>query len=145
MHRKTWRGACPAPLEGKAGKGHFRANCNKAISYKDPAVLASLALPTLLLMGLAVLITRLLELVVPETLVGLGLLTLLAMGLMWGLSGLVFAGLYLWQDARIADLLGAGEGLGHFAALGAKSALIWAPLVFLVVCTAPRRWRQAVW
>ena len=105
-------------------------------------MIASLALPTLILMALAVVVTRLLERVVSETVLGLFMLFALSGVLVWVLASAMFMGLYLWQDASIAPLLGDARGLGHLLVLGAKSALIWGPLLVLTVVTAPRRWRQ---
>jgi hypothetical protein len=42
-------------------------------------------------------------------------------------------------------LLGRSDGIWHLLNLGAKAALIWAPVLALVVTTAPRRWKTAVW
>lgn len=105
----------------------------------------ALAFPTILLMVLAGLVTRALERAVPESIPGLVLLALISVLVTWGMAAGLFAGLYLWQDSRLAGLLGEQQGLGHLLRLGAKSALIWGPVVALTVVTAPRRWRNAVW
>ena len=112
---------------------------------QEMRVLITLGLPTILLMCLAVGVTRGVERFVPETLPGLVALAMIASGAMWVLASGLFAGLYVWQDARLTGLLGQADSLRHFAGLGLKSALIWAPVVLLVAGTAPRRWKNAVW
>lgn len=105
-------------------------------------ILSAVALATA-----AILVTRLIERVVPETLPGLGLLAVVAFVTMWLVSALGFAVAYQMQDAQVLTLFGAQPGAGarHFAGLGVKAGLIWAPIVLLVVVTAPRRWKNAVW
>ena len=93
----------------------------------------------------AVLVTRLVERCAPESVAGIAGTALVSALAMWLLSSGGFALLYLWQDARIAGLIGAGQGAGHFLRLGAKAALIWGPLVAITVATAPRRWKTATW
>lgn len=105
----------------------------------------ALALPVVLLMVLAVVVTRGLERLVSETIPGLILLALLSAMVTWVLAAGVFAGLYLMQDVRLVAVLGDQSGVGHLLRLGAKSALIWGPVLVLTVLTAPRRWRNAVW
>jgi hypothetical protein len=105
----------------------------------------TLALPVLGLICAAVVVTRVLERVVPESIAGLVLLAVLASGVVWGLAVAGFAVLYLWQDARLAGLLGEAAGMRHLAGLGAKAVLVWGPVVALTVVTAPQRWRHAVW
>ncbi len=108
-------------------------------------MLMSLALPTLVLMTLAVLVTRGVEALMPESVPGLIATALLSALLLWALATGLFALLYLWQDARISALLGDARGWAHMSGLGASAALIWAPLMLLTVATAPRRWKTAVW
>ncbi|KUF10610.1 hypothetical protein [Pseudoponticoccus marisrubri] len=110
-------------------------------------MITALLLPTLALMALAVLVTRGIEALVPESPAGLAAIAVLSSLALWLLSAAGFAGLYLIRDAQIAVVLGAAPqaGLRHFLGLGAKAALIWAPLVLLVVATAPRRWKTATW
>lgn len=107
----------------------------------------SLTLPALLLVALAVIVPRLLERAVPESLAGLVLLGLLSALALWLMSALGFALLYRLQGPDVVALLGARpvDGLGHFLRLGAKAALIWLPVMVLAVSTAPRRWRTSVW
>ncbi|MCC1491386.1 hypothetical protein [Cognatishimia sp. F0-27] len=108
-------------------------------------MLTGLALPTLLLMIAAVLITRLIERVVPESGLGLATLGVVSSLVLWLVAGALFATLYLGQDSRLAALLASPEGIVHFLALGAKAALIWAPLVGIVTITAPQRWKTNRW
>jgi len=108
-------------------------------------MVSSLLIPTVVLMGLAVLVTRLVERVMPETMLGLALTALVASGVLWALAGGLFGWLYLSRAPELAPILGAGSGLRHLAGLGAKAALIWLPLVLITVATAPRRWKTNVW
>jgi hypothetical protein len=108
-------------------------------------MIGSLALPAALLMIAAVLVARGFETLLPESIAGMVVCALLSSLTLWLLSGAGFAALYLWQDARVAALMGDGRGVAHFAGLGAKAAIIWAPLMALTVITAPRRWTTAEW
>lgn len=110
-------------------------------------MITGLLLPTLALMALAMLVPRLVERQVPESLTGLALCAAVSALALWGLSALGFAGLYALDDPLVLDLLGRDPagGLRHFAGLGAKAALIWLPVLLLVVSTAPRRWKTAIW
>ncbi len=108
-------------------------------------MLLSLGLPVLVLLILAVVVTRMVERLLPETLLGLLGVAIIASLVLWGLSSVLFAVIYAVQDSRIAALLGASAGLRHMAMLGAKAAIIWAPLMLLTVATAPRRWKTNVW
>ena len=108
-------------------------------------MLLSVALPVLVLMIAAVLVTRGIEALLPESIPGMAGCALLAALALWLLSAGGFALLYLWQDARYAALLGDGRGWRHMAALGAQAALIWGPPMLLTVVTAPQRWKTATW
>lgn len=108
-------------------------------------MLIGLGAPVLILMALALLTTRLVEKVAPETLAGLVILGLVSALLLWPLSAGVFAALYVFRGVETAALLGTAGGLHHFLTLGAKAALVWAPIVLLVVTTAPRRWKTNTW
>ncbi|MCT4554937.1 MAG: hypothetical protein N4A53_09645 [Pelagimonas sp.] len=108
-------------------------------------MLIGVALPTLALMGLAVLVGRLVERAMPETLFGLGLGFAISCVILWGLASLGFGAAYLWRGVAVAALLGPQAGVPHLMGLAAKSALIWAPILALVTITAPRRWKTAVW
>ncbi len=110
-------------------------------------MIADLLLPALGLMLLAVLVARGVEVLVPESLVGLAAMALVSALLCWGLASAGFALLYVQEDARILTLLGDAPtaSAGHFLRLGGRAALIWAPILLLVVTTAPRRWKTAVW
>lgn len=105
----------------------------------------ALLIPALALMVLAVVVTRLVEWVVPETVPGLVLAGALACAVMWVLAGALFGWMYLGREADLAPVLGTGSGLRHLAGLGAKAALIWLPMVLITVVTAPRRWKTNVW
>lgn len=109
-------------------------------------MLLGLALPTILLMMAAVVVTRGLESVLPESLSGMALTALLSSLALWLLSSAGFALLYMAEGAPLAALgLTEGGTITHFLSLGARSSLIWAPIVLLVVVTAPRRWRTSRW
>lgn len=108
-------------------------------------MIQALLLPTLLLMVAAVLVTRLLEHVVPETIAGLVVLAGLASAACWAVASALFGAIYILQAAQIAAVLGTRGGLGHLLALGGKAALIWLPLVLITVATAPRRWKTNTW
>jgi hypothetical protein len=110
-------------------------------------MILSLIAPVVGLALLAVLVPRGIERLVPETIVGIGLMAVLSAVVLWLLSAGGFALLYLYQDSRILTLLAdtPGAGSDHFLRLGANAALIWAPVLILVVTTAPRRWKTAVW
>lgn len=108
-------------------------------------MLLSLALPTLLLMAAAVLVTRGFETLLPESIPGMAACAVLSAAALWMVSGAGFALLYLWQDAPLAGLLGDSRGIAHMATLGAKASLIWGPIVLLTVITAPQRWKTARW
>ncbi len=105
------------------------------------------ALPILLILGCAIGIPRLIERLVPETIPGLALGAVLSAGALWMISAAIFAGVYSLQapSSQMIALLGRSDGIWHLLNLGAKAALIWAPVLALVVTTAPRRWKTAVW
>ena len=109
-------------------------------------MLTSLLLPTVILIATAIAVARGIEALLPETLgailFGLGLS---ALG-MWVISALFFAGLYILESPELAHAIAKdGRGIAHLAILGAKSALIWAPVLLLVASTAPRRWKTNTW
>lgn len=110
-------------------------------------MILSLALPAVLLIAAAILVPRGLERLVPESLAGLVLLGLVSALVLWMASGLGFAVLYHWRGASLALLMGetAAPAFRHFAVLGLRAALIWAPVLVLAVSTAPRRWKTATW
>ncbi|MBV2359576.1 hypothetical protein KUH32_07310 [Thalassococcus sp. CAU 1522] len=110
-------------------------------------MLTQLALPTLVLMALALAVPRLGERLVPETLVGLVALGIGSAIMLWLLSAAGFALSYLWRSPEVADLLGVlpGSGARHFLVLGLKAGLIWGPVLILAVSTAPRRWKTERW
>lgn len=110
-------------------------------------MILSLALPAVLLIAAAILVPRGLEPLVPESPGGLVALAGLSALLLWAVSGLGFVLLYHLRGATVALLTGdnAAPAFRHFAALGLKAALIWAPVLVLSVSTAPRRWKTATW
>lgn len=127
--------AAHQPLDESASQRHLTA------------MVAALALPTLVLLALAVVVARGVEALVPETPAGLVLQAAFSAVALTALSALAFAGLYAAGDVPLATLIDADPsgGIAHFAGLGLKSALIWAPPMLLVVITAPRRWRHGRW
>ncbi|WP_089277544.1 hypothetical protein [Antarctobacter heliothermus] len=110
-------------------------------------MIADLLLPAFGLMLLAFVVPRGVEVLVPETVTGLVVMALVSTLLCWVLASAGFAMLYGVQDGGILALLGEvpAASAGHFLRLGAKAALIWAPILLLTVSTAPRRWKTAVW
>lgn len=108
-------------------------------------MLVALGLPIAALMLAALLVTRAVTARVPESVPGLLAAACISAVILWGLSAAGFAALYRIEGAPAALIGTAPGGLGHFLSLGAKAALIWAPMMALVIVTAPRRWRDAVW
>lgn len=94
---------------------------------------------------LTVLVTRGVEALMPETVTGIALTGIVSAVLVWLLASGGFAALYAMQDARVLAVLDQGPAIGHFLRLGFSAGLIWAPVLLLVVTTAPRRWKTAVW
>jgi hypothetical protein len=111
------------------------------------AMILQLLLPVLGLMLVAALVTRAVEAILPESLGALAATTVISAMLVWLLTSAGFALLYTIEDARVWDLLGQAPSasLGYFLRLGASAVLIWGPVLLLVVSTAPRRWKTAVW
>lgn len=107
----------------------------------------SLILPALGLVVLAIAIPRLIERFVPETLTGVLVGGVVSALLVWLASAGLFAWLYHLQGPQVWTVfqLAPGAGLRHFLTLGAQAALVWAPILILVVGTSPRRWKEAVW
>ncbi|GGF62659.1 hypothetical protein CDZ97_16930 [Mameliella alba] len=110
-------------------------------------MILQLLLPVLGLMLVTVLVTRGVEAILPESLGALAATTVISALLVWLLTSAGFALLYTIEDARVWDLLGQAPSasLGYFLRLGASAVLIWGPVLLLVVSTAPRRWKTAVW
>lgn len=94
---------------------------------------------------LTVLVTRGVEALMPESVLGIALTGMVSALLVWLLASAGFAVLYAMQDARVLGVLGEGPAIGHFLRLGFSAGLVWAPILLLVVTTAPRRWKTAVW
>ena len=108
-------------------------------------MLTGLALPVLILMAAAILVTRIVERIMPESMAGIAATFVASLILLWLLSALLFAALYAWQGVTLAAMFGPSQGWRHFLWLGAKSALVWGPVMALVVVTSPRRWKSATW
>ena len=110
-------------------------------------MILQLLLPVLALMLVAALVTRGVEALVPESLGGLAATTVISALLVWLLTAAGFAALYTIKDAKVWELLGQAPraSLGYFLRLGASAVLIWGPVLLLVISTAPRRWKTAVW
>ncbi|MBS0125780.1 hypothetical protein [Thetidibacter halocola] len=108
-------------------------------------MIVALLVPSLILIALAILLTRAIERMMPETVPGMVLTGIVASILMWLLSGAMFGWFYLLREAQVAPMLGTGRGMRHLAALGGKAALIWLPIVLITVATAPRRWKTNTW
>ncbi len=109
-------------------------------------MILGLALPTILLMAAAVLATRGIEALLPESLGGMAVTLVLSCLALWCVSSLGFAALYIAEGVPVAALgLTEEASILHFLSLGARAALIWAPIVLLVIVTAPRRWKTSRW
>ncbi|SMX39529.1 hypothetical protein [Maliponia aquimaris] len=108
-------------------------------------MVVEILLQILALCVLTVLVTRGVEALMPESVVGIALTGVVSALLVWLLASGGFALLYAIQDARILGLLDQGPAIGHFLRLGFSAGLIWAPILLLVVTTAPRRWKTATW
>lgn len=110
-------------------------------------IITQLVLPLFALAIVTVLVTRAVEAVMPESVGGIAATAVLSALLCWALAAAGFAGLYALEDPRVLTLLGQTPqaGLRHFVWLGAQAALVWAPILLLVVTTAPRRWKTATW
>lgn len=107
-------------------------------------MITGLLLPTLILVALTFAVARMVERFMPETLPGLALQAVISALLLWVLSSLLFAILYTLEAPGAVWLIQSG-GWRHFMMLGAQAALVWGPVLALVVSTAPRRWTTAVW
>ncbi len=110
-------------------------------------MITQLVLPILALACVTVLITRAVEALLPESLPGIAATGVISTMLTWLAASAGFAGLYALQDPRILSWIGQvpQAGVGHFLTLGASAAMIWAPILLLVVITAPGRWKTATW
>ncbi|MGH1412268.1 MAG: hypothetical protein ACRBB0_02170 [Pelagimonas sp.] len=105
-----------------------------------------LALPAIVLMVLAVVVPRLVETFLPETLFGMAIIAALSSLILWILASLGFAMLYQWENPRLAALLfSSTTSWPYFLNLGAKAAVIWGPVLALTVSTTPRRWKTNTW
>ena len=105
----------------------------------------ALVIPSLMLMVLAVAVTRAVERAMPETVPGLILTGIISAILLWIISGAMFGWMYVIREAQVSPYLGTGSGLRHLATIGAKAALLWLPLMLITVVTAPRRWKTNTW
>jgi hypothetical protein len=107
----------------------------------------SLFLPALMLAVLGFLVPRLLARVLPEGVKPLLINTLLSTVLLFALSTVFFACLYIWQGFPMAQLMESGlaANLQFFGRLGLIAALIWAPIMLLSVAGLPRKWVKETW
>ena len=110
-------------------------------------MILSVVVPVLLLGTLAIIVPRVFEALLPESVTGIALTGLLSTVVLWLLASAAFALLYAIEDARVLKLLAdvPSAGVGHFLQLGINAALIWGPVLVLVLTTAPRRWKTSVW
>lgn len=105
-----------------------------------------LALPSLALIALAILVPRIIERWMPETLFGMATTAAASSVVLWALSACGFALLYQLENPQLTALLFSTTGsLGYFTTLGAKAVIIWGPILALVISTAPRRWTTNTW
>ncbi|MFZ7090901.1 hypothetical protein [Primorskyibacter sp. 2E233] len=81
----------------------------------------------------------------PESMAGIVATFVLSLLLLWAFSAGLFAALYFWRGVTFASFFGESQGWRHFLWLGAKAALVWGPIMLLVVITAPSRWKESVW
>ena len=106
-----------------------------------------LVIPALFLALLGWLVPRGLSLWFPEGIKPLMVLGFVATLIMFVLSGLVFAGLYVSQGVPFSELF-AGDvaaGIAHFGWLGLLSALLWGPILVLSLAGLPRTWVEETW
>jgi hypothetical protein len=110
-------------------------------------VILGVALPVIVLAALAVLVPRLMERAVPESLGGLILNGVGSALVLSVLSAGYFAAAYAMRSSALLDLAGIAPGrtAAHFLRLGLMSGIVWAPVMVLAVASAPKRWKEAVW
>ncbi|MFW2543146.1 hypothetical protein ACN2XU_10925 [Primorskyibacter sp. 2E107] len=108
-------------------------------------MLISLAIPAALLMLTAVLVSRALERLTPETVFGLALNAIISFFILWALATVLFMLIYHWRGAPLDAVFGEAGGVRHMTGVGLQSALLWVPMVGITVATAPRRWRHNIW
>lgn len=68
---------------------------------------------------------------------------LVATFMMFLLSGVLFAGLYIGQGAPVSALR--DLGVGYFITLGRNAALIWGPVMVLSLIGLDKRSRSELW
>ena len=107
----------------------------------------SLVLPVVVLAILAWIVPKLLARVFAEGVRPLMALAFVSVLILFGLSGLFFWLLYVWQGAPVAELAEGGvmANVVYFGRLGLSAALIWAPIMVLSVSGLPRRWTKEIW
>lgn len=106
-----------------------------------------LFLPALILASLAFAVPRLLARVLPEGVAPLLLNAFAATVLLFLISSMFFAGLYLWQGAPFDRIIQTGWAatMLFFGKLGLMAAIIWAPIMVLSVAGLPRHWVKETW
>lgn len=110
------------------------------------AMFLGLALPSLALIALAILVPRIIERWMPETVLGMATTAAASSFVLWALSACGFALLYQLENPQLTALLFSTTGsLSYFTTLGAKAVIIWGPVLALVISTAPRRWTTNTW
>ncbi|CUH23044.1 hypothetical protein JSE7799_00614 [Jannaschia seosinensis] len=102
--------------------------------------MSGIILPLIVLALAAWIIPWLLGKLLPE-----GVPWLIAIGLLSAASLTVLsAAVFWWLYGKAGDAVLA-ETPGHFVALAARAALVWAPIMVLSVANLPRGWRNVQW
>jgi len=107
----------------------------------------ALFLPALVLAVMAFGVPRFLARLLPEGVKPLLLNAFLSTVILFALSAVFFAVLYIWQGLSFADITadGLAQSIVFFGRLGLIAALIWAPIMVLSVAGLPRRWVKETW
>ena len=104
---------------------------------------ASMILPVAGIAVVAALLPLMLATRLPQSWGGLGVNLVISGGVLMAVSAGYFAGFYLLEDARMLAMIGEVSGAAgwHFLRLGVLSAMVWGPIVLLVLAMQPQKWR----
>ncbi len=107
----------------------------------------NLILPATMIALLGFAVPRVLARVFPEGVKPLLLNTFLSTVLLFLISALFFACLYLWQGVPVGEIAATGwaANILFFGRLGLISGMIWAPIMLLSVAGLPRKWVNETW
>ena len=105
------------------------------------------ALPVVMLMGLAAALPHLMLRLVPETFAGVLLNAGICAVLLTLISAGYFFASYMARNTALIDLAGIAPAatLVHFLGLGLGAGLVWGPVLVLSVSYTPARWKENVW